>query len=138
MSIVDEVVFKDKNQVPDDVIVEKSLKNKFAFFKNIIDENNFDETVWKFYSKNSGWTLQCKIKNRNIMYMQIITTGFYVWFTFGKAAKEEALKSSINSKIKDEIKSSKIYREGTTFKVFVEDNEDIKDIKELISIKINN
>ena len=138
MSVNNDLVFNNKSEKPNELDIKESLKSKFDLFESIITENNFDEAVWKFYNKNSGWTLQCKIKNRNIMYIQIIRTGFYVWFTLGKKAKENALKSTISEKIKDEIKSSKVYREGTSFKVDVEDKNDLDDISVLIKIKLDN
>lgn len=36
MPITNELVFKDKNQMPDDVVLEKYLKNKFTFLRILL------------------------------------------------------------------------------------------------------
>ena len=129
------LIFTNKTQQPSQAEVEKALGNKLILFNTILRESQVKETAWKYYSKSSGWTLQCKRVDRNLLFIKITDSGFYVWFTLGKQAKSKAVEMVTNKLLKQEIGAAREYKEGTSFKVDVATTADLADIAILVDLK---
>jgi hypothetical protein len=130
------LVFTDKSQQPSQNELEQALGENIHLFKAIIHACLIEETVWKYYSKSSGWTLQCRRDDLNLFFIQVTTTGFYVWFTLGKQAKQKAIELVSNQQLREEICLAREYKEGTSFKVDVVTAADIADVIILAGLKV--
>jgi hypothetical protein len=131
------LVFTNKSCPPSQSDVENSLGDKLHLFNSVLNDNGINENEWKFYSKSSGWTLQCRQNGHNLFYIQITQSGFFVWFTLGRLAIITALELLKNEDLKKEILTAKEYREGTSFKVPVTSVGDLPDIALLTGLKNN-
>ena len=129
------LVFTNKSQQPTQNELEQALGEKFPLFKAVLHGCQIDEKVWKYYSKSSGWTLQCRQDERNLFFIQITQSGFYVWFTLGKKAKNRGIELISNPQLKDEIACAREYKEGTSFKVDVVTPAEISDVILLAGLK---
>jgi hypothetical protein len=129
------LVFTNKSCPPSQSNVEIALGEKLHLFNSVLNENGINATEWKFYSKSSGWILQCRHNSHNLFYIQITQSGFFVWFTLGRQAKDNALELLKNENLKKEIMTAKEYREGTSFKVAITSIQDIADTVVLTDLK---
>lgn len=129
------LVFTNKSQQPTQGELEQALGEKVHMFKAILFGGKIDETTWKYYSKSSGWTLQCKHEGRNLFYIQVTDTGFFVWFTLGQQAKRKAIEQVLSEQLQKEIATAREYKEGTSFKVDPVTPKDLTDIMVLIKLK---
>lgn len=129
------LVFTNKSQQPTQGELENALGDKINLFKAVLHKCQIDETVWKYYSKSSGWTLQCRQEDRNLFFIQVTQPGFYVWFTLGKQAKTRGIELVSSQQLKDEIAAAREYKEGTSFKVDVITAADLPDVIILAGLK---
>jgi hypothetical protein len=129
------LVFTNKSCSPSQSDVENSLGEKIHLFNSVLNDSGINATEWKFYSRSSGWTLQCRQNVHNLFYIQITESGFFVWFTLGRQAIITALELLKNEDLKKEIMTAKEYREGTSFKVHVTLVEDLPVISLLTGLK---
>jgi hypothetical protein len=132
-----EIVFADKSQMPTSEDVERVLGERLPLLETLLNNCNIDESLWKFYSKKSGWTWQCRRKKLNLFYVQMVIGGFYVWITLGVKAKLKALELINNPVVCKAILSAKEYPEGTSFFVAVQNYADVEIVQRLIEIKLS-
>jgi hypothetical protein len=130
-----DIVFADKSQMPTSEEVEQVLGEQLELLETLLNNCNIDETIWKFYSKKSGWTWQCRRKKVNLFYVQMVNGGFYVWITLGVRAKMKALEIINNPVVCKAILSANEYPEGTSFFVAVQNHTDVEIVQKLIDIK---
>jgi hypothetical protein len=134
-------IFADKDKHPDDLDLKGILSETYPIWLDIVEHfyQHYPKVSeeWNYSGKNYGWSLRVKSKNRNIIYL-IPCQGFFKFaFVFGKKGVEEVMNSHIGLKIKNELSNARTYMEGTGFRIDVRDDKLLKDIKELIRIKIH-
>lgn len=129
------LVFTNKSEQPSQNDLEQALGEKIHLFKAIMHGCQVEETIWKYYSKSSGWTLQCRRDGLNLFYIQVVDSGFYVWFTLGNEAKKKAIALVSNQQLCKEISLAREYKEGTSFKVDIDTAADIADVIILAGLK---
>lgn len=129
-------IFKDKKTIPcGENIIEYCGKYAESLLNCI---NNFaDDFEWKFYSKKTGWTQKYLVNNKTLCFVQPYEGK--IEFVINLNKKDEnniMLSSSFFEKIKEDIKSLRQYREGKTFRFFIESNEDIITAEQLMKVKL--
>lgn len=133
-------IFADKNKLPNDNDLKKSLGDTYQLWKLIKEyvilkyTKGFEE--WSY--SNYGWSLRIKDKKRAIIYLLPRDKFFKVAFVFGQKATDTIMKSKISNSIKAELDSAKVYAEGRGIRIDIKDKIIISDIKELIDIKLSN
>lgn len=132
--------FTNREKHPVDQDLQDVLAITSPYWREIIDfcYQHFPDISeeWNYSGKNYGWSLRIKSKKRNILYLIPCQGYFKFAFVFGKNAVEKIFNSNINQQIKLELSAARTYTEGTGFRMDVHDNMLLKDIKELIRIKI--
>jgi len=93
---------------------------------------------WKFYNQKSGWILKVLKKKRNLIFMIPVEDYFKITFVFGDKAVLVAEKSDLPREIINTLKDARKYMEGRGIQIEVKDLEDVKNIKKLVEIKVNN
>ena len=93
---------------------------------------------WKFYNQKSGWILKVLKKKRNLFFMIPVEDYFKIKFVFGDKAVLVAKKSDLPKEIINTLKDARKYIEGRGIQIEVKDLEDVKNIKKLVEIKVNN
>ncbi len=85
-----------------------------------------------------GWSFRIKDKKRVIIYLLPQDRFFRVSLVFGQKATDMVLNSTIADNIKTELKNARAYAEGRGIRIDVKDKSSLKDIEELIKIKLAN
>lgn len=135
-------IFTGRDKYPDQQILKEKLSITYPFWESIIkyiyqNYSNVSEE-WHFRHINFEWGLWIKLKKRNLIYL-IPNQGFFICaFVFGKKGVEAVMNSEISDQIKVELSKTRKYLEGTGFRIDVKDDVIVKDIYELIQIKIDN
>jgi hypothetical protein len=134
--------FMDKTKQPTDNDLLDCLKSSYNFWVQIkdyvIEKYPDGKAEWNYPGKNYGWSYRIKDKKRAIIYFLPRDKYFKVAFVFGNKATQEVLSSCVCDEIKKELESTKPYIEGRGIRIDIVDNSKIKDIKELIQIKMAN
>ena len=134
-------VFNSKLVEPDDKMMAYELGETKEYFDRICDfiENDYGDLrpEWKFYNIKSGWILKLFNKKRNVLFIVPCTGYFRTVFTFGDKAVEAVLKSTLPDKIKETFMNAKKYMEGRTIQLEIKSEDELKNIFQLIRIKLN-
>jgi hypothetical protein len=135
-----ESIFTDKNKQPDDDNLKESLGNSFQLWQLLKDYTflKYPKGLEEWNCSKYGWSFRIKEKKRTIIYFLPRDRFFKVAFVFGEKATNLIMNSEISNVIKKELESSKVYAEGRGIRIDIRDTSIIKDIKELIDIKLAN
>ncbi len=140
--MISENVFTQKDILPAEEEIEKSLKSKYAHLETVRQfiHDMFGDTIeeWKYYGKKSGWILKKFYKKRNLFFISIYEGYFKISFVFGEKAVSAIAGSAISPELKAELANAKKYAEGQGLTIIVDDVKYLTDIKQLIQIKIEN
>lgn len=131
----DSLVFADKKQQPSLSLAIQALGEKGPLLEKVLDENDITDTVWKFYSASSGWTLQCKKGKKNLFYIQLTGITFNVWFTLSRQATASILANEQLADVHCALSLAANYTEGTSFGVQVATKKDAGIVAKLAEIK---
>ena len=135
-------VFDDKATMPDDDILAKALGKSNQLWQEIKKhlKAEYGELIedWKFYGQKSGWILKTLRKKRNLFFFIPLEGSFQVSFVFGDKAVVAVEKSDLPQEIITELKNAREYAEGRGLRIDVKNPADIKNIKKLVEIKVNN
>lgn len=132
--------FIDKNIVPNEAELKNALRNTFALWNEIrsfvIEKYPNAKEEWNYPGVKYGWSYKIKDSKRAIIYLLPRNNYFKVAFVFGMKATEEILNNSIDEAIKNELKLAKVYAEGRGIRIDIKNKAVLKDIYELIEIKL--
>lgn len=133
-----ESIFKDKNKMPGDDDLNQALGETselwFDLKKYVYQKYPKAKDLWS-YSK-AGWSYRINDKKRAVIYLLPRDQFFKAAFVFGQKATDKILESNISEDIKNALREAKVYAEGRGIRIDVKNNEIIKDIRELIDIKL--
>lgn len=138
---MEELVFIEKEIVPNDQMLITALKDSYANYIKILEKLNSMspniQTEWKYYGRKIGWLLKHLDSNRNIFFLVVNDGSFKLSLTFGEKVVLSILSSSeVCSDIKKLIECATRYVEGTTILYFVNSESDIENAVMLLKYKI--
>ena len=137
---MDKSIFSDKKKIPNDKDLVEALGNTYPLWQTIKDyvSRKYPDALeeWKYPGDKYGWNFRMKDKKRTIIYFLPRDAFFKVAFVFGQKATETIAKSRISSAIKRDLASARAYAEGRGIRIDVKDEMIIKNIKELVDIKL--
>lgn len=93
-------------------------------------------SAWHFSGEKFGWSYRISDKKRVLIYLLPRDGFFKTAFVFGQKATDEIQKSTIDDTIKKELLAVKVYAEGRGIRLEVRNKHVLKDIQQLIAIKI--
>ena len=128
-----EILFDDKNFIPDDKALAEKLGSTYNYWVEIQDfvKEKYEDTTeeWKFYGKKYGWQLKTFLKKRNLFFLIPYQSYFKIVFVFGDKAVTEIEDSDISEDLKSVVINAKKYAEGRGLPIDVNDETYISDIK---------
>ncbi len=134
-------IFNDKLIVPTDDDLKPALGVTYKLWQQIAayahDKCPKANDEWKFPGEKHGWSFRVNDKKRVLVYLLPRDGFFKVAMVFGQKAFEAVMSSSVSEDIKQELAAAKAYAEGRGIRIDVRTDAVIKDIKELIDIKLN-
>ncbi|MFC1493026.1 DUF3788 family protein [candidate division KSB1 bacterium] len=135
-------VFTDKSHTPDEKALMKVIGDKAGLLKEILDHINSEyeniKVVWKHYGKKYGWQMKIFMKKRNLLFLLPFENDFRIAFVLGDKAVEACEKSDMPAELIETIKNEKKYMEGRGVRVDVRSEADVKIVKTLLKIKVEN
>ena len=137
---MDASIFLDKTKKPTQKDLKVALGKSYSYWKSIYDlvylkyPNALSE--WNFPGQKYGWSVRIKDKKRVILYLLPRDKKLLVAFVFGQKAFEKIIDSNISEEIKLELQSAKVYAEGRGIRIEVKNRIILKDISNLIDIKL--
>jgi Protein of unknown function (DUF3788) len=133
-------IFWDKTKKPDQKGLMNALAKSYYLWQDILKMVYFKypnaESEWNFPGQKYGWSYRMKDKKRAILYLLPGDKEFRVAFVFGQKAYEKIMNSNISKQIKLDLESAKIYAEGRGIRIVVKNKKILKDISQLIDIKL--
>lgn len=139
---MEELIFVNKENVPSEQALKTTLGKSFDFYFEILINLHAIKpefkTEWKYYGKKNGWLLKHIEKKKNMFFLVPYQDSFKLSFTFGDKALSNILASKIiKDDLKDQIRKSKKYTEGTSFFLPIITMDDALQAIELVKIKIS-
>jgi hypothetical protein len=129
-------IFTDKNKMPDDNDLKKSLGDNYRQWQTIKDyvKLKFPNGSENCNCSGYNWSFTIKDKKRAIIYLLPRDKFFKLAFVFGQKATEKILQGQISGEIKKQLESARVYAEGLGIRIEIKNDLLIQDIKELIDI----
>lgn len=137
--IMDTSIFVNKEKSPSEADLKKALYNNYKTWVSIKDYvfNNCTGTFDDWNFSKFGWNYRIRDKKRAIIYMMPCNKYFKASFVLGEKATKEILLCNISPEIKKIISSAKVYAEGRGVRLNVKNKNILKDILQIINIKIS-
>jgi len=133
-------VFLDKESEPTEEMLKDYLRSTHSLWLSIrkmtFDHYPDAKEEWNFPGKKFGWSFRIKDKKRAIIYLLPRDSYLKVAFVFGQKATDAIMSSDIDSGIKEELATARVYAEGRGISISVENDRLLSDIDKLISIKL--
>jgi hypothetical protein len=133
--------FTEKINIPSDSELKNALGSTYNVWQEIVeyvkDINPLAFEEWKYSGDKYGWGFRISDKKRVLVYLLPRDGFFRVAFVFGQKANDAIMESTISESIKNELRAAKAYAEGRGIRIEIRDRESLKDIWNLIEIKIN-
>lgn len=133
-------IFVHKTKKPTESDLKNALGKTFSCWQQL---ENFTKELypaakseWHFSGEKYGWSYRISDKKRVIIYLLPREQFFKVAFVFGQKAFDQIMTSSVNENIKKELAAAKVYAEGRGIRIEVKNSSLIKNIQQLIEIKI--
>jgi len=137
-----ESIFDDKSVMPDENSLLKALGPTAGYWqdfrKHLRDNYGSLREEWKFYNQKSGWSLKVLLKKRNLFFFIPYKNYFRLVFIFGDKAVSAVETCDLPQDMVETLKNARKYMEGRGLPVDVKSESDLKHIKKLVEIKINN
>jgi len=134
--------FTDKKFIPTNQDLKKTLGSTFSIWESLVDTTKtlYPKAIeeWNFPGEKYGWSFRIKDKKRVIIYLLPQDKFFKVSLVVGQKATEIILNSTIADDIKTALRNTKVYAEGRGIRIDVKNKSPLKDIQELIKIKLTN
>lgn len=132
--------FIGQPQKPTDAELAAALGNAQALWDKLLGElaaeHNLTVQEWNSYSRKAGWSLQLKLKDRNILYLTPCQGCFFVSFALGDKAVKAARQSGLPPSVIKTINEARRYAEGTAVRLEIKKAKDIEPVTKLTGIKL--
>jgi hypothetical protein len=133
-------IFTHKSEIPTETQLQEALGATYPYWQTFAEHTlklyPEAETEWHFTSEKFGWSYRVKDKKRVIIYLLPRKQFFKVAFVFGQKANDAFMESNISESIKTELQAAKVYAEGRGIRIEIKYESWLKDILNLIEIKI--
>jgi len=139
---MDTSIFMEKTVIPTEDELVRSLQGTYDLWHEISKyvhlcyPKAIDE--WNYAGDKYGWGFRIKDSKRAIIYLGPRDGYFKVSMVFGQKATDAIMKSQVTEQVKEELMAARVYAEGRGIRIEIRNEDSIKDIKDLIDIKIAN
>jgi hypothetical protein len=138
---MDTSIFTDKKKRPEETDLKDALGKTYLIWQMIREftTQNYKRATeeWNFPGEKYGWSFRIRDKKRVIVYLLPREGYFKVAMVFGPKATDSVIGSGISGEIKEELKNARPYAEGRGIRISVKDTSSLKDLYELIKIKLS-
>jgi len=135
-------VFDDKSVIPDHDMVAAALGNTNTIWNELQSyaKEEFPNITgeWKHYGKASGWAYKLISKKRNLLFFIPQNGCFRVRIVLGEKAAACVTTADLPDEIKEAVKNATPYAEGRSIDIDIDSSEQLKAVKTLLRIKLDN
>jgi hypothetical protein len=139
---MEDKIFTEKDIIPTESSLKEVLGEKYKLWQHVrnytVEKYPAAIQEWNYPGKKYGWSYRIKDKKRAIIYLLPYQGYFKVALVFGPKAMSRVLQSGVSQEIKTELENAIPYAEGRGIRIEVKNADTLKDIKQLIEIKIAN
>ena len=132
--------FTDKEHKPTRVEIVAAIGSKRPLWENltsfIVDSYKL-KSDFAFYGKNYGWALRFRKGGKALLALYAGQNSFTAQIIITQAQAEKALSSGLSKKASKIIEDAHPYPEGRWLFLKVESEQDLNDVKQLLSVKSN-
>jgi hypothetical protein len=131
--------FTDKEHKPTIAEIVAAIGSKKLLWENM---NNFMAESYKlksdfaFYGKNYGWALRFRKAGKALLSLYPGQEEFTAQVIIGQEQAEKALSSGLSKKAIKVIEDAHPYPEGRWLFIKVESGQDLNDVKQLLTVKL--
>ena len=133
--------FPDKATPPTDATLKHLLGASWRLWVSFRDDilNAYPDLLeeWKFPGAKYGWNYRIRDQKRVTVYFIPLKGEFQVAFVFSEKSVNTVMGSNVSQAIKDALLAAPVYPEGRGFRLTVENENILSDLKKLIDIKQN-
>jgi hypothetical protein len=105
---------------------------------SITEECGITHQEWNSYSPKAGWALRLKRKKRNIVYLAPCQGGFQVSLILGDKAMKIVRNMELPVAVAKIIQEAPKYPEGSALRLEIKRSADLKAVKALAKVKVEN
>ncbi|MBI3133724.1 MAG: DUF3788 domain-containing protein [Bacteroidetes bacterium] len=135
-------IFTGKSKKPTDADLAAALGTTYPYWNELAEFTRKEYPAatedWHFTSEKYGWSYRISDKKRVLVYLLPRDRFFKVALVFGQKATDQVMESIVSKSIREELMAAKAYAEGRGIRIDVRDKSNLKDLKELIRIKLAN
>ncbi len=139
---VSQNAFAGQSEPPTQNAVESALGESYSLWRQLVQELKqelgLDGEDWHSSGVKYGWALRLQQKKRNIVYLGPRARCFMAAFILGDKAIAAVRKSALPADLLRAIAKTKRYGEGTPVRIEVSKSEDLKAVKIIAKIKVEN
>lgn len=137
---MDSSIFTDKTKMPQQDDLAAALGTRYQLWQDLCEMTvtKYPRALseWYFPGAKWGWNFRIKDKKRAIVYLLPREHFFMAAFVFGEKAYEKILESTVSQTIKEDLQASRPYAEGRGIRIEVKDQKTLKDLGQLVDIKL--
>lgn len=137
---MDGSIFMDKTKAPQPDELAAALGDRYHLWQDLctLACSKYPAALseWYYPGAKWGWNYRIKDKKRAIVYLLPREHAFLAAFVFGERAYEQIMQSTVAKEIKDDLQAARPYAEGRGIRIEVRDKKTIKDLGQLIDIKL--
>ena len=104
-------LFESRSSMPGDSTLKTGLGRAYKYYNEILKISQGYLTEWKYYS-SGGWLLKVYDRKKALYYLIPMKGAIDINLTIRENERDEFLKDSNFSHIRDELQSAKKYPEG--------------------------
>ncbi|MEW6251345.1 MAG: DUF3788 family protein [Planctomycetota bacterium] len=137
---MDQPLFPDKSQAPDDAVLTKALGRARRAWDSLVEHAQALQPSatpeWKYYSSKAGWTFVVRGPRHNLLYLSPQRGRFKLSLTYGERAVAAAEHADLPPETLQLVRESPKYPEGRAIRMEVVSAADAAIARKLLDIKL--
>jgi hypothetical protein len=133
-------VFVDKKYRPSEAEIHQAIGPKLAVWQELVEflraHYPSDEDIKFLYGKKYGWVLRFRKRGQLLTSLYPTEGGFTAQINLGPAAIERTRNMELGENVRTVIDQATPYSEGRWLFIPVKSAEDVRDIRQLIALRV--
>lgn len=138
METINNLVLKDENIYPDDVLLKSLLGKSYKFYNELLElyEKNNLKGTWRYYHDGKAWLCKVQLKNKTIAWMSAWEEFMQATIYLPNRLLEDVLSLDIDDLYKERIKETKNVGKSTPCIFEIKNKNEIKNFEKVMLYKM--
>ena len=132
--------FTDRKQRPTEDAIREAIGARLPVWQELIHflraAYQTSEDLVFLYGKNYGWALRFRVRGKLLTSLYPARGGFTVQINLSRVAVERVQSMKLGERAREAFARAKLYPEGKWLFLPVESAEDVRDIRQLLVLKL--